>query len=731
MADKNTIKNWFKTGLKPTQAQFWATWDSFWHKDEKIPITAIDDIEAILAEKADAEVLAHHLNDATAHADLFLGKEDKFKKGVASGYVPLNEFVKIASEYLNIVNDLFTGGATAILSAEQGVVLQTQIENINALLASDNVNLDNVQELVDAIETVQMSLGSILVNDLTTGGTTKAATAETVKVLKGLIDNLVIPMPAIIAIDEGKGIGYVIASRNPLNYGNVGLRAVDLSISNGPSTTKGATGEGSFASGSGSIASGINSTASGSGCEAGGNFSTASGLASTASGSSSTANGQGCLASGDFSTAKGGYSTANGNCSTAIGLLVIAKSYSEAVFGMFNTIYTPNSATVFNLLDRIFVIGNGKDNLTHSDAFIVLKNGLTTLPSVTNALITAEPTGKAVVTKEWAEARFKTQSITSGTEVSTTSITDVVVNEMTITPPLAGTYKLDFNGRYNFMKGNVVTQATLDLQALTLNLQNRASTGSHSMNFVNGEIITPGVYDVNGAAALSGTITLDAQNNSNAVFIFRVVGAINSTAGTTFALSNGAKAENIFWTSTGAIGLTGNNVALGNFISLGAAVELGASSMLSGRFLSTGGAITISSSVQSKPTGASFLPLGILENFVIFSVAGNVNNAALTTVTGNVGTGAGIINYFAGTVHLGNDYSDGQQMGITNVFSIYSNGVIVPFSSRNRYAENFLEEIILTAVFTTTVANQPIDIRWRTDVGIVFLKNRILTITKI
>src|SRR5690606_18863022 len=33
-----------------------------------------------------------------------------------------------------------------------------------------------------------------------------------------------------------------------------------------------------------------------------------------------------------------------------------------------------------------------------------LKNGLATLPSVTNTLIDAEPTGKAVVTKEWVLA---------------------------------------------------------------------------------------------------------------------------------------------------------------------------------------------------------------------------------------------------------------------------------------------------------------------------------------
>lgn len=70
MADKITIKNWFKTGLKPTQEQFWAWIDSFWHKDEKIPITAIDDIENILNAKADAESLSNHLADANAHPEL-------------------------------------------------------------------------------------------------------------------------------------------------------------------------------------------------------------------------------------------------------------------------------------------------------------------------------------------------------------------------------------------------------------------------------------------------------------------------------------------------------------------------------------------------------------------------------------------------------------------------------------------------------------------------------------
>lgn len=184
MADKNTIKNWFLTNFQPTQAQFWALFDSYFHKDEKIPITAIDDIENILNAKAEAEVLADHMITATAHATLFDTKEDKSKRGAALGYAPLNEFTKLAIDYLNVVNDLVTGGVASLLTAEQGKTLKTQVDAINLLLTSNDVNLDTVQEIVTAIKTVQTSLSTILVNDLTTGGTTKALTAEMGKLLQ-------------------------------------------------------------------------------------------------------------------------------------------------------------------------------------------------------------------------------------------------------------------------------------------------------------------------------------------------------------------------------------------------------------------------------------------------------------------------------------------------------------------------------------------------------------------
>jgi len=72
MTPLNTLKNWFRNGLKPTQEQFWAWMDSFRHKSEKIPLSDIENIEQTLANKADADALA-------------------FKADLVDGKVPLSQ----------------------------------------------------------------------------------------------------------------------------------------------------------------------------------------------------------------------------------------------------------------------------------------------------------------------------------------------------------------------------------------------------------------------------------------------------------------------------------------------------------------------------------------------------------------------------------------------------------------------------------------------------------------
>ncbi|MFB9079033.1 hypothetical protein ACFFLS_09955 [Flavobacterium procerum] len=186
------IKSWFKTGLKPTEQQFSDTWDSFRHKDEKIPNQDIEDIDVFLDNKVDKSEFQNHLASSDSHPK----KEDKANKNQAGGYAGLDNLSKIPTSSLHMVDDLTTGGNNP-LTAEQGKILgeqsqifKEQIDAMNTLLSSDNVDLDSVQEIVDAVENIKMSLNTILVNNLTTGGVAKALTAEQGKTLKGLLDLL-------------------------------------------------------------------------------------------------------------------------------------------------------------------------------------------------------------------------------------------------------------------------------------------------------------------------------------------------------------------------------------------------------------------------------------------------------------------------------------------------------------------------------------------------------------
>ena len=45
---RNILKGWFSSGKKPLQNQFWDWLDSFWHKEDSIPISAITGLQSAL-----------------------------------------------------------------------------------------------------------------------------------------------------------------------------------------------------------------------------------------------------------------------------------------------------------------------------------------------------------------------------------------------------------------------------------------------------------------------------------------------------------------------------------------------------------------------------------------------------------------------------------------------------------------------------------------------------------
>ena len=74
---REIIKQWFENFKKPTQEHFWAWIDSFWHKNEKIPMSSVQNLEQSLQNVVTSDQFNNHINDGNAHQALFDKKVDK------------------------------------------------------------------------------------------------------------------------------------------------------------------------------------------------------------------------------------------------------------------------------------------------------------------------------------------------------------------------------------------------------------------------------------------------------------------------------------------------------------------------------------------------------------------------------------------------------------------------------------------------------------------------------
>lgn len=68
--DRNIIKSWFKRGLKPLESHFAAWIDSFWHKNDTIPIESINQLQSILSDKANTDYVQNAIGDALSNINL-------------------------------------------------------------------------------------------------------------------------------------------------------------------------------------------------------------------------------------------------------------------------------------------------------------------------------------------------------------------------------------------------------------------------------------------------------------------------------------------------------------------------------------------------------------------------------------------------------------------------------------------------------------------------------------
>lgn len=121
---------------------------------------------------------------------------------------------------------------------------------------------------------------------------------------------------------------------------------------------------------------------------------------------------KGTVAGGEWNDVYGNWgSIVGGNTNIVNGHYAIAggsnnkpNAFGETAFGLWSTEATGQSADTWVATDRLFTIGNGTsfEPENRSDALLLLKNGLMTLPSLELATLTAAG-GKAVATKEYVD----------------------------------------------------------------------------------------------------------------------------------------------------------------------------------------------------------------------------------------------------------------------------------------------------------------------------------------
>ena len=162
--------------------------------------------------------------------------------------------------------------------------------------------------------------------------------------------------------------------------------------------------------------------------------------------------------------------------------------------------------------------------------------------------------------------------------------------------------------------------------AVTLNAKNALVTAYNSAAARTFDVMYSPIFDLGGlrlmagvyndptSFGITGTLTLDAQGNPNAVWIFQTGSTLITSSGSTVALIGGAQACNVFWqVGTSATLGTGADFA-GNILALDS-ITLNTGASVDGRVFARNGSVTMDNNnavggCLAVPEPSSMLLLG-------------------------------------------------------------------------------------------------------------------------
>jgi hypothetical protein len=151
----------------------------------------------------------------------------------------------------------------------------------------------------------------------------------------------------------------------------------------------------------------------------------------------------------------------------------------------------------------------------------------------------------------------------------------------------------------------VALQAQTDLTTAYNDAAGRSTTATITAD-LGGQTLVPGVY-TGGALGLTGTLTLDAQGDPNAVFVFQAASTLITAPASTVSLINGGDPCNVFWQVGSSATLGTTTTFVGTVLAL-TSVGANTGATIQGRLLARNGAVTLDTNVITHSNCASFPP---------------------------------------------------------------------------------------------------------------------------
>lgn len=192
-------------------------------------------------------------------------------------------------------------------------------------------------------------------------------------------------------------------------------------------------------------------------------------------------------------------------------------------------------------------------------------------------------------------------AVLAGSEVTNTGAT-VVSGDLGVSPGTAvsGFPPGQVNNGTQHVADAVALQAQNDLTTAYLQAANSPTDTDLTGTDLGGLTLIPGVYEDTSDMQLTGTVTLDAEGDPNAVFIFKAGSSLTTASGSSVNLINGASPCNVFWQVTSSAVLGTGTDFVGTVMALTSA-SLNTGADVVGRVLARNAAVTLDTNVITAP----------------------------------------------------------------------------------------------------------------------------------